>query len=78
MFTDCDLCLNFFCDSTCLGELAIAESDLEWGGLWNEETSDVAFRPPDIDETSRRARINHCVGVDPVPSRPDFDFDDDM
>jgi hypothetical protein len=78
MFPDCDLCLNFFCNSTSFRELAIAESDLEWSGFWNEETSNVAFRLPDIDETSRCTRINHCVGVDPIPSRPDLDFDDDM
>ena len=78
MFADCNLSLNFFCDSTCLGELAITKSDLKWSGLWSEEMSDVAFRPLDIDETVRCTRVNHRVGVDPMLSRPDLDFDDDM
>jgi hypothetical protein len=66
---------DFFGNPTCLGEFAVTEGNLEWGGFGSEEMSDEAFSPSDIDKAGGCTRINHCVCVNPVFTRPELDFD---
>ena len=78
MFADCDLCLDFFGNSTGLGEFTVTESDLECSGFGDEEMRNETSYPPDINEAGRCARINHCVSVNPAFTRPEVDFDYNM